>query len=793
LPLQGKAVQFAQYDTADQQMRKVNSLLPLSLKILKTKSPSPTRTAPGKMDTLKSKVSPRKVEEATSTMTFQNKLNKTKPKEECGWSIQNSPPPMSLTSKATPSLTSLKSGNTVNNKLLLETKLLQLNTRNEIINMKKQFVHGTDIHENEKLKIKHYFRNRLATFIKTADEKIKKNMQLYKPKIQNKNRSVKDISSTTTPQNGTLNTETSYCGVEDQVKDDVWKALKRIVSTKSKYKFRDVINFEKRLQSTMKTLTYSRSPKFLKSPTRVSLMDEEDSPKKKAPEKNHKASSSDYPHSSGGNKPRRFDSNAKVFIIIGGYGDLRAALESRGWIENTDPTSKVFNLKWTLKKVDLNFLDLMPHQIVNHFEKNTSITTKVGLARNIRNLTWSDPEDVDNFYPRCFDLNDISDFDDFLEDFKFSLALSILKSVNPQKLPNGTELDLLKLKSALAIDICERHMKSPEALMAGIILNETLLVTQNEWDILNAPNFNAIYGNKKFEQEIKKSQNLYALTFGNANEQSTTIEGSLDSKICSTLKEIEKHHPQHTLTGEQNIWIIKPAGLSRGRGICCYNNLGDILDHIRVKESEWVAQKYIENPMIILDRKFDIRQWVLVTDWNPLTIWFYDECYVRFSADTYNPKDLGNRFSHLTNNSIVKHSEKFDTSEIDGNMWTCAEFAKHCQKLAGGKDDFYEKIQPKMKQMVIKSVQCVQDMVENRKNSFELYGYDFMIDDGLKPWLIEINSSPAMDYSTTVTERLVKLVLEDAAKVIVDYGMQRNKSKKVDTGLFKCIHEGKPF
>ena len=29
-----------------------------------------------------------------------------------------------------------------------------------------------------------------------------------------------------------------------------------------------------------------------------------------------------------------------------------------------------------------------------------------------------------------------------------------------------------------------------------------------------------------------------------------------------------------------------------------------------------------------------------------------------------------------------------------------------------------------------------------------MFGYDFMIDDDYTVWLIEVNSSPAMDYST---------------------------------------------
>lgn len=81
-------------------------------------------------------------------------------------------------------------------------------------------------------------------------------------------------------------------------------------------------------------------------------------------------------------------------------------------------------------------------------------------------------------------------------------------------------------------------------------------------------------------------------------------------------------------------------------------------------------------------------------------------------------------------------------------------------------------------------------MIDNRKNSFEFLGYDFMIDEDLKVWLIEVNASPSMDKSTPVTERLVRLVLDDLPKVILDYPKAKKK-KKCDTGGFVLCHKAK--
>jgi len=72
------------------------------------------------------------------------------------------------------------------------------------------------------------------------------------------------------------------------------------------------------------------------------------------------------------------------------------------------------------------------------------------------------------------------------------------------------------------------------------------------------------------------------------------------------------------------------------------------------------------------------------------------------------------------------------------------------------------------------SVQDEMDACQTTKNSFEMFGFDYMLDDNYNPWLIEVNLSPDMSYSTAITEKLVKTMGEDIIKVVVD-----NKGKKI--------------
>ena len=55
----------------------------------------------------------------------------------------------------------------------------------------------------------------------------------------------------------------------------------------------------------------------------------------------------------------------------------------------------------------------------------------------------------------------------------------------------------------------------------------------------------------------------------------------------------------------------------------------------------------------------------------------------------------------------------------------------------------------------------------NDKHCFECYGYDIIIDENLKPWLVEVNASPSLT-STTSSDRIMKhALIDDALNIVI--------------------------
>ena len=110
-------------------------------------------------------------------------------------------------------------------------------------------------------------------------------------------------------------------------------------------------------------------------------------------------------------------------------------------------------------------------------------------------------------------------------------------------------------------------------------------------------------------------------------------------------------------------------------------------------------------------------------------------------------------------------------------------------------DVFTDVVQPEMRKIAVEVLQAARDSIEHRKNSWELYGYDFMVDAELRPWLIEVNSSPGLrllDGRDGAERESVKKALVDILKVTIDKREWERTpvGDAPDTGGWQLAHKG---
>jgi tubulin monoglycylase TTLL3/8 len=77
---------------------------------------------------------------------------------------------------------------------------------------------------------------------------------------------------------------------------------------------------------------------------------------------------------------------------------------------------------------------------------------------------------------------------------------------------------------------------------------------------------------------------------------------------------------------------------------------------------------------------------------------------------------------------------------------------------------------PQIRALVRDTFRCVEKKIDQqrRTNSFEIFGYDFMIDDDLKLKLIEVNTNPCLEICCPLLARIIPSLLDSAFKIAID-------------------------
>ena len=224
-----------------------------------------------------------------------------------------------------------------------------------------------------------------------------------------------------------------------------------------------------------------------------------------------------------------------------------------------------------------------------------------------------------------------------------------------------------------------------------------------------------------------------------------------------------------------SMWIMKPTNGAQGRGIFLVKNLDQVKKWSKMsgggdggqgqqQPAAHVISRYIERPLLIGGRKFDLRIYVLVTSFSPLRM-YLGNGFARFCSSKYtnHTSEMQNLFVHLTNVSIQKRGESYNKSH--GGKWKIKNLRLYLEATRGV--DATQKLFDDVDSLITHSAKAVQNVMINDRHCFECYGYDLLIDNDLKPWLIEVNASPSLN-ATTVSDRMMKSkMMNDVVDIVL--------------------------
>lgn len=316
--------------------------------------------------------------------------------------------------------------------------------------------------------------------------------------------------------------------------------------------------------------------------------------------------------------------------------------------------------------------------------------------------------------------------------------------------------------------------------------------------------------NSRGREEAKDSKETGPIDTNGATE------GAIESKEVEKTQMIQKRDTNDT---EGLIWILKPAArANRGYGIQVVKGVEKVMNILKMsqvaaekeaqeKESNrkergekeekpatdldskqaalqkeatrmadkegWVVQEYMQKPLLVSGRKFDIRCFVLLTysSRQGFKGYFFKDAYVRTSSKVYSLDNIDDREAHLTNDAVQKFSKSYGQFE-SGNKLNLVEWQEQINRdySHAPKDIVANKIMPEVVRLTtISLAACAEKLSQSDvKNTFELLGYDYMVNDEFQPKLIEINSNPCLEFACPLLKEIISSVIENTIKVAVD-------------------------
>jgi Tubulin-tyrosine ligase family len=216
-----------------------------------------------------------------------------------------------------------------------------------------------------------------------------------------------------------------------------------------------------------------------------------------------------------------------------------------------------------------------------------------------------------------------------------------------------------------------------------------------------------------------------------------------------------------------------------------------------------VIQSYIRDPLCLDGYKFDLRLYVLVTSFKPLEAFIHTEGFTRIRTKKFSldPADLKNNFIHLTNSSIQMQNHQGPSSDNPSRDEDGTRDSGGSKIALKGPYGLWVRLEKRgfdiravrrnISQLIVKSLVIVGDKVRHQPCSFEVFGYDVLIDSDLKCWLLKVNSSPSPARENVLDVRVKNIILNDTIQLIDPAPFDREAVRKILQRRFRSFSKNK--
>lgn len=132
-------------------------------------------------------------------------------------------------------------------------------------------------------------------------------------------------------------------------------------------------------------------------------------------------------------------------------------------------------------------------------------------------------------------------------------------------------------------------------------------------------------------------------------------------------------------------------------------------------------------------------------------------------------KSLGNKFMHLTNYSVNKKNTEYqanaDETACQGHKWAVKALWNYLSQKGVNSDAIWEKKKDVVVKTIISSEPYVTNLlkiyVRHPYSCHELFGFDIMLDENLKPWVLEVNISPSLHSNSQLDINIKGQMIRD--------------------------------